>query len=211
MSKLELTKQLLATMVAFSDEEIAEIIRQLCSNADILDIDIDTFIDITLSKVSEYREQMRKLDGTKRPSALEDVYVLKKDFTRQDWDSDKIAVAIAKADERSSEHISDEEIAEVISMVESKVLQLPSNVVDVKDVHAFVEEALREICPPVANCYIEYRSLSRKWAKVMDNIFRKSSQLLFIGDKSNSNADSALASTITCIMASYLGTEMDFM
>lgn len=209
MDRKEMINKILAAFAGFKDEEIASLIKSLAEPTDMLGQDIDMFISLTLSKVNEYRQdEYEKSERKRKGNALEDIYVLKKDFTRQDWDSDKIVVAISRADERSSQHITDEEIAEVVSMVESKVLQLPSNVVDVKDVHAFVEEALREVCPPVANCYIEYRSLSRKWAKVMDNIFRKSSQLLFIGDKSNSNADSALASTITCIMASYLGTEM---
>ncbi len=212
MSRVELIKQLLGAMADFGDEEIADIIRKLAEPSDMLGTDIETFVSLTLEKVQEYREQQRKKENrAKKPSALEDVYVLKKDYTRQDWDSEKIAFAISRADERSAVHITDEEMAEVISMVETRVLQLPSNVVDVKDVHAFVEEALREVCPPVANCYIEYRSLSRKWAKIMDNIFRKSSKLMFLGDKSNSNANSALASTITCIMAGYLGTEMYIM
>ena len=206
---MNIYEELTKALSAYSDAEISSFIRDLAAETDFPSNDLESFIDLTLDKISKLRDP--KPSKQNNGTVFENIYVLKKDYTRQDWDSDKIVVAIQKADERSSVHISEQEISEVVSMVENRVLQLSDNVVDVKDVHAFVEEALREVCPSVAQCYIDYRSLSRKWAKIMDNIFRKSSKLLFLGDKSNSNADSALASTITCIMASYLGKEMYLM
>lgn len=205
----EIVNSVVAALANFSDSEIIDLLNSLTETDDLLGQKKEDFIKFTLDEVSKARNP--KPSPSTIGTAMEDVYVLKKDFTRQSWDSSKIAIAIAKADERSARHITEQETAEVIAMVENRILCGSSNVVDVKDVHAYVEEALREVCPEVAQCYMDYRSLSRKWAKIMDNIFRKSSKLLFLGDKSNSNADSALASTITCIMASYLGKEMYLM
>lgn len=210
MSYREIANTIAGALAVYDNDQIRGLITDLAESSDLMGKNLESFINVTLDKIEKFRNpktSVKSNEGT----VFENIFVLKKDFTRQDWDSDKIVAAIQKADERSSVHISEQEIMEVVSMVESRVIQLSNNVVDVKDVHAFVEAALREVCPPVAQCYMDYRSLSRKWAKIMDNIFRKSSKLLFLGDKSNSNADSALASTITCIMASYLGKEMYLM
>ncbi len=139
---------------------------------------------------------------------LEKIYIRKKDLSLQDYDAEKIIAAINKAAERSVKPLTEQETSEVVALVESALMQEPDNVVDVATVHSMVEQALREVRADVAQCYIDYRSLSRKWAKIMGTITRKVSSLLFLGDKENANSDSALASTVTCKSAGYLGEEL---
>lgn len=146
---------------------------------------------------------------TTNKSAMADILIRKKDGSLEDYNPSKIIVAVQRANERAAHHISEEEIYEVVGMVEKAILtEYSDNVISVLEVHNLVESALRAVSPDVATCYIEYRSLSRKWAKKMDSILRRVNKLAFLGDKDNANADSKLASTITCLSADYLGEEM---
>ena len=143
---------------------------------------------------------------------LKDIYYKKvKDGVEgplQDWNSEKIAKAIYLASERAESLITDEETMEVVALVESAVCQRGNNVVTSTEVHALVEEALEEIRPDVATSYRNYRSVAKLWAKKLNSIFKRVSELLFRGDKSNGNHDSKLASTIGALSAGYLATEL---
>lgn len=137
------------------------------------------------------------------------IYILKKDgTTKQEYDCTKIEAAILKSAARCTTPLSDQEVAEVIALVENRIILLPDNIISVKLLHSYVEQALQEVRPDVADSYINYRSWRKTWNDMMDGVYSKVNSLLFIGDKDNSNADSKLASTITCLTAGYLGTSM---
>ena len=209
----ELRDRVLNALADANDEEIREFLTSLVSNSerkDLLGVSAEDFIDFTIDKVHARRAEEAATE-VRRNSSMADILFKKKDYTLIPWNTNKIRDAILKSDERVVHHITDEEMMEVLIMIENAVLDMPSNVVDYKTVHALVEKTLCEVCPEVGESYKSYRSLAMKFAKILDNIFRKSSHLLFLGDKSNSNADSTLASTISCIMGDYLGKEMYMM
>ncbi len=207
-----LSRQLLNALVEHdNDVEIREALEALVENADnkdLLGLTAEDFINFTIQKVEQARAE--RLTSTKSISgnSMDGIYFKKKDYTLQPWNTQKIRTAILASDERVVNHITEEQMIQVLILVENKVLEMPSNVISYKDVHAIVEQTLMEVCPEVGESYKSYRSYSVKFSNILNNIFKKSAELMFLGDKSNSNANSALASTISCIMADYLGKEM---
>lgn len=136
------------------------------------------------------------------------VLVKKKNGTFEEFDSEKIISAVERASKRCVRPLSDQETNMILITVENQIISLTDNVVSVERIHAFVEDALEKIRPDVANSYINYRNVRKSWAKMQERIDSKTNSLLFLGDKSNANADSRLASTIGCLITGYQGTEM---
>lgn len=134
--------------------------------------------------------------------------VKKKTGVLEDWNSEKIEKAIQKSALRTERALTDDEIAEVVSLVESKCLTRSDNVIPVEAVHVSVENALKEVRPDVADAYIKYRNVRKSLSKMMEEMYSKINTLLFMGDRDNANADSTLASTIGCLMTGYLGTQI---
>lgn len=136
------------------------------------------------------------------------ILIKKKDGSLQDYIPEKIVMAITKAADRCINPLSDQEIHIILAIVENKIISLSDNVIPVERVHTYVEYALKETRPDVAESYINYRNIRKCWANMQEKVVSKTKSLLFLGDKSNSNADSKLASTIGCLITGYQGTEM---
>lgn len=137
------------------------------------------------------------------------IYVLKKDgSTKEEFEEEKIVVAINKSAARCTSPLTDQEIGEITGLIEKDVMMLSDNIIPVATLHAFVEKNLRIVRPDVADEYKGYRNWRKSWNSIIDGVFNKVKSLLFLGDKSNANADSSLASTITCLASGYLGTSM---
>ena len=136
------------------------------------------------------------------------VYIRKKTGTLENYNNTKIYNAISKAAERCIYPLTDDQSHMIILMVEENLMDLSNNDVPVQLVHTFVENALKQIRPDVAEAYISYRNVRKSWANMLQSIMTKVNSLLFIGDKSNSNADSKLASTIGSLITGYLGTSL---
>lgn len=134
--------------------------------------------------------------------------VKKKTGVLEDWNSDKIEKAIQKSALRTERALTEDEIAEVVSLVESSCLTRSDNVIPIEAVHVSVENALKEVRPDVADAYIKYRNVRKSLSKMMEEMYSKINTLLFMGDRDNANADSTLASTIGCLMTGYLGTQL---
>ena len=135
------------------------------------------------------------------------IYVIKKNGTLQNWDDNKIISAIRKSAERTTP-LTDEQEAEIVALVNNAVFMRSDNTIPVEQLHNIVIAALKEVREDVASSYIDYRNLRKMWSNMMEGINKKVSSLLFIGDKSNANADSSLSSTIGCLMADYLSEEL---
>lgn len=136
------------------------------------------------------------------------VYVEKKDGTLEDYNSEKILAAISKAEERCLANLTDNEKNMIIAQIEKHIIKMSNNIIPVKKMHTLVERTLKEFRPDIAESYSNYRSLRIMWNEMLHTIFSKTKKLLFLGDKSNSNANSKLASTISNIMSDYLGSAM---
>lgn len=138
--------------------------------------------------------------------------IVKKDGTEEPFDIEKVVIAIKKSAERVLHHFTDEELLKICSLVkkecETKCLMENRDNITVFEIHCIVEGALEEVNPKVAKSYRDYRNYKIELVEMMDKVFRQSQQIYYIGDKENSNTDSALVSTKRCLVFNYLNKEL---
>lgn len=133
--------------------------------------------------------------------------VIKKDGRLVDFNGVKIVEAIRKSADRVMVELTgiEEEIVckEAYDMCAAYGEQVP-----VVEVHKFVENALLMVNPKVAESYRSYRNYKTNFVKTMDEIYAKSQSILYVGDKENSNADSALVSTKQSLVRGEVSKEL---
>ena len=64
------------------------------------------------------------------------------------------------------------------------------------------------INPAVAKSYRDYRNYKQDFVKMLDEVYKKSQSIMYIGDKENSNTDSALVSTKRSLVFNQLNKEL---
>lgn len=140
-------------------------------------------------------------------------YIIKKDGTIEEFNPDKIKRAINKSAQRVMIDLSEEEKEIVSDYVKSK-LDVENNLTgkdtfDIKYIHSMVETAL-ENCnlPKVAKSYRDYRNYKQDFVHIMDEVFKASQHIRFIGDKENSNTDSTLVATKRCLVFNELNKRL---
>lgn len=74
--------------------------------------------------------------------------------------------------------------------------------------HNVVEGALDAINPKVAKSYRDYRNYKQDFVAMLDEVYKKSQSIMYIGDKENSNTDSALVSTKRSLIFNELNKEL---
>lgn len=119
--------------------------------------------------------------------------VRKKSGILENWNPQKIEIAIGKSANRISVTLSDEEKREVVRLVEEMLPR--EEVIPIETVHTFVEIALGRVRSDVCESYRDYRNFVKKFAHMMESVYDKCNSIQFLGDKDNSNADTALVST----------------
>ena len=124
-----------------------------------------------------------------------EIKVIKKDGTREDFNVQKVVVAVNKSAERAMVHFTQEEIAFICRFVQDKVEKLDENRIPISQMHNLVEGALERVNPAVAKSYRDYRNYKQDFVQMLDDVYKKSQSIMYIGDKENSNTDSALVST----------------
>lgn len=127
--------------------------------------------------------------------SVNSIYVKKKTGALEDWMPEKIAKAIGKSAERMCTTLTDDEVSMVVAYVEKRIYARSNNVIEVEYLHGLVEQALKEVRPDVAESYMDYRNWVKREAKMNAEVWAECQSIQFIGDKSNSNADSAMVST----------------
>lgn len=133
-------------------------------------------------------------------------HVIKKDGTTEPYQRDKIITAIGKSAERVMKSLSEEDANHVCELVESKCSNLTAVPIDM--MHNLVEAALDEVDHAVAISYREYRNYKRDFVHMLDEVYKKSQSIRYIGDNSNANTDSALVSTQRSLIYSELNSEL---
>lgn len=134
--------------------------------------------------------------------------VVKKDGTLEEFDSQKIVKAVTKSASRVMIDITKDEfqdfVANVVRVVEEKGLEE----VPVSELHNIVEQVLEEFNPVVAKSYRDYRNYKKDFVHLMDEVYTRSQSIRFIGDKENSNTDSALVATKRCLIFNELNKRL---
>lgn len=126
---------------------------------------------------------------------LPDVKVVKKDGTKEEFNVQKVVVAVNKSAYRALVTFTEEEIGFICQFVEEKVAQLGLKEIHISQMHNVVEGALERVNPSVAKSYRDYRNYKQDFVEMLDDVYKKSQSIMYIGDKENSNTDSALVST----------------
>lgn len=126
---------------------------------------------------------------------IEDVKVVKKDNTKEAFNVQKVVVAVNKSACRALVNFTEEQIDFICRFVEEKVLELNKPEVHIADMHNVVEGALEQTSSIVAKSYRDYRNYKQDFVQMLDEVYKKSQSIMYIGDKENSNTDSALVST----------------
>lgn len=136
------------------------------------------------------------------------MYVIKKDGTHDPFNPDKIKVAVSKSAQRVMVDLSEEEKTKIADYVK-EVLDLAGNeAVSIDAMHNLVENALEEFNPKVAKSYRDYRNYKQDFVHMMDEVFKASQHIRFIGDKENSNTDSTLVATKRCLVFNELNKRL---
>ena len=136
------------------------------------------------------------------------MYVIKKDHTHEAWNVQKVVVAVNKSAYRAMVKFTQEELDFICSFVEEKAHSLGREGIPIAEMHNIVEAALEQVKPEVAKSYRDYRNYKQDFVKMLDEVYKKSQSIMYIGDKENSNSDSALVSTKRSLIYNQLNKEL---
>ncbi|MDD6484800.1 MAG: anaerobic ribonucleoside-triphosphate reductase [Clostridiales bacterium] len=136
------------------------------------------------------------------------VKVIKKDGTKENFDVQKVVVAVNKSAARVLVKFTAAEEQSICLFVEEEVKRLGRNEVKISEMHNIVEGALDRVNPKVAKSYRDYRNYKQDFVAMLDEVYKKSQSIMYIGDKENSNTDSALVSTKRSLIFNQLNKEL---
>ena len=125
------------------------------------------------------------------------VKVVKKDGTKEDFNVQKVISAISKSAERAMITFSKVELNFICEFVEEKVQELDQELIPIPQMHNIVEGALEKVNPLVAKSYRDYRNYKQDFVRMLDDVYKKSQSIMYIGDKENSNT--CLLYTSRCV------------
>ncbi len=134
--------------------------------------------------------------------------VIKKDGTADPFNVQKVLNAVSKSAFRASVAFTEVERRKICENIISRVDALPGTEISIAMMHNIVEQTLDLINPVVAKSYRDYRNYKQDFVKMLDEVYKKSQSIMYIGDKENSNTDSALVSTKRSLVFNQLNKEL---
>lgn len=139
---------------------------------------------------------------------MKTIYVIKKDGTYDPFNPEKIKIAVSKSAQRVMVELPEETKEEIVEYVLSTLIKEGNDEVSIAHMHNLVEGALEVYNPVVAKSYRDYRNYKQDFVHMMDEVFKASQHIRFIGDKENSNTDSALVATKRCLVFNELNKRL---
>lgn len=139
---------------------------------------------------------------------MEKVCIIKKDGTLEAFDANKIIKAITKSANRVMYTFTKEEYDMVVDRITYKIKECDMERVPIQTMHNLVESALEDIEPKVAKSYKDYRNYKKDFVHMLDDVYQKAQSIMYIGDKENSNTDSALVATKRSLIYNHLNKEL---
>ena len=136
------------------------------------------------------------------------IRVIKKDGTKEDFNVQKVVVAVNKSAYRALVKFTDEDLEFICKFVEEEVQKMGISEIQIAQMHNVVEGALEKVNPVVAKSYRDYRNYKQDFVQMLDDVYKKSQSIMYIGDKENSNTDSALVSTKRSLIFNELNKEL---
>lgn len=136
------------------------------------------------------------------------IRVVKKDNTKEEFNVQKVVNAVNKSALRALINFTTKELEYICQFVEQKVIAMAKDEIEISEMHNIVESALEETNPMVAKSYRDYRNYKQDFVHMLDEVYKKSQSIMYIGDKENSNTDSALVSTKRSLIFNQLNKEL---
>ena len=136
------------------------------------------------------------------------IRVIKKTGVVVDFDANKIVNAVSKSAERVMVKLTEDDYKSIITEVKKLIAEYGLNEISVSKMHDIVEKALTKVNKEVANSYIEYRNYKKDFVNMLDEVYSKSQKIMYLGDKDNSNTDSALVTTKRSLIYGELNKEL---
>lgn len=134
--------------------------------------------------------------------------VVKKDGTKEDFNVEKVVVAVNKSAFRVLVKFKPEETDFICKFVTKAAEEMGREEIEIAEMHNIVEGALERVNPKVAKSYRDYRNYKQDFVQMLDEVYKKSQSIMYIGDKENSNTDSALVSTKRSLIFNQLNKEL---
>lgn len=129
--------------------------------------------------------------------------VIKKDFSLEDFEYEKIATAVSKAAARCDIQIDEASMKKITQGVFNRVSSFER--VSVAKLHEVVIGVLTAMgYESVSKSYAEYRYYKTNYAKTFEKLHQDADVVLRLGDRENANFDSSLVSTKGSLIKGYL-------
>ncbi len=138
----------------------------------------------------------------------ETVYVIKKDGSKEAFNVQKVITAVGKSAYRALTKFTDAEKRQICQDVIDKVDEMDADKIPIQVMHNIVESALEDVKPVVAKSYRDYRNYKQDFVRMMDDVYKKSQSIMYVGDKENANTDSALVSTKRSLIFNQFNKEL---
>jgi ribonucleoside-triphosphate reductase len=135
-------------------------------------------------------------------------FVVKKDGALEPFNVQKVVEAVGKSATRVLVKFTPEQEQFICQFVEERVEELGLEKIEIAQMHNIVEGALERVNPAVAKSYRDYRNYKQDFVQMLDDVYKKSQNIMYIGDKENSNTDSALVSTKRSLIFNELNREL---
>lgn len=133
--------------------------------------------------------------------------VIKKNGTKENYDENKIKIAIRKSAKRIGYVLSDTQENEICNNVFEWIKGF--NHISVDTIHSYVEKSLDLIAPDVAKSYKDYRNYKKEFVySTIYDIERQVHSMLTEVDRSNSNSNTRYISTKRTEIAKIFAKEM---
>ncbi len=136
------------------------------------------------------------------------IKVVKKDGTKEEFNVQKVVTAVNKSAFRALVKFTEKDLDFICSFVSGEAEKLNKDEIHISEMHNIVETALENINPKVAKSYRDYRNYKQDFVHMLDEVYQKSQSIMYIGDKENSNSDSALVSTKRSLIFNQLNKEL---
>ncbi|MCI6034467.1 MAG: anaerobic ribonucleoside-triphosphate reductase [Firmicutes bacterium] len=149
-----------------------------------------------------------KVDYGKLYHPQKDVKVIKKDGSLERFNVQKVIDAVGKSAYRALTKFTEDEKKHICQYVVNKVDELETDEIPIPIMHNIVESALEDVKPIVAKSYRDYRNYKQDFVKMMDDVYKKSQSIMYVGDKENANTDSALVSTKRSLIFNQFNKEL---
>ena len=158
---------------------------------------------------NEVMEQSRdEVEYGKLYHPQKDVKVIKKDGSLERFNVQKVIDAVGKSAYRALTKFTEDEKKHICQYVVNKVDELETDEIPIPIMHNIVESALEDVKPIVAKSYRDYRNYKQDFVRMLDDVYKKSQSIMYVGDKENANTDSALVSTKRSLIFNQFNKEL---